>query len=176
MTREMMRAAKISDCARYRYALSRIWDPEPKLKTMIFVMLNPSTADHLTDDPTIRRCLGFAEREKCGGLIVVNLYAGRATEPKELLKMDDPVGPENDTWLLKALKWPNAIVVGGWGTWDHKAARRADFVVANRPDILCLGRNGDGSPKHPLYLANDTPLMPLWPHLAPDPHWPKKQA
>lgn len=93
--------AVISDDGLYRYLLERHWDDTTSSCT--FVMLNPSTADALVDDPTIRRCVGFAKSFGCGSLRVVNLYAYRATKPAELWTVDDPVGPANGSYWFSAL-------------------------------------------------------------------------
>lgn len=97
-----MSSAEISPCGQYRYKLMRSilqvvgWD-----KPALFIMLNPSTADADIDDPTVRRCIGFAKREMCSSLTVVNLYALRATDPRQLMKHQNPVGPLNDQWLAE---------------------------------------------------------------------------
>lgn len=102
-------SAKISDCGQYRYTLTR--GDAPRL---CFVMLNPSTADATLDDPTIRRCLGYAKREGCAGLEVLNLYALRATNPADLWKHHDPVGPDNDRELYWAAS-RYMRMVAAWG-------------------------------------------------------------
>lgn len=155
----MIKTAIISECGLYRYALTRTWDPS--LPTMIFVMLNPSTADATEDDNTIRRCIGFAKREGYGTIIVVNLFAYRATDPSELLAVDDPVGPENDAFVSSIIQRQAGRVVCGWGT--TKIARtRLDWFRRVIEDtcgrVECLGANKDGSPKHPLYLPKNSPL------------------
>ena len=94
----MLRSAAFSPCRRYRYCLSRVWNP--KLPSVMFVGLNPSTADEQEDDPTVRRCIGFARNWNFGGLILVNLFAYRSTDPADLLRVDDPVGPGNDKHIL----------------------------------------------------------------------------
>ncbi|MFD3920195.1 DUF1643 domain-containing protein [Streptomyces sp. NPDC058595] len=99
----MIRTALISDCGRYRYRLTRTWGPGP---AAVMVMLNPSTADGTQDDPTVRRCVTFADAWGCGGLIVVNLYAWRATKRAELKLAPDPVGPDNDAHLRTARHRP----------------------------------------------------------------------
>ena len=91
--------AVISDCGKYRYRLTRKWGYG---RPCGFIMLNPSTADALHDDPTIRRCVGFAKAWGCGALIVVNLFAVRATSPREMMRADDPVGPENKEHVQRA--------------------------------------------------------------------------
>ncbi len=157
--------AVFSTCERYRYALWRIWNPQ--LPTLIFVGLNPSTADERTEDPTIRRILSFAARDGAGALLMLNLFAWRATNPKELYSVEDPVGPVYrpvvERWLAQVR---HAKLVVGWGA--HGALRRrpdvqhrsgAVFLGARRP--YCFGLTSNGQPKHPLYLADDTPLVLL---------------
>lgn len=170
---DIRRAANLSPCRRYRYSLDRKWfadrfyspakifaHPMP----LIFVMLNPSTADAFSDDPTIRRCLGFAKREGFQWLRVINLYGGRATKPADLFQMGDPVGPDNITqWeMARQLHERGAEIVCAWGA-EPKAREVAalflDFMAQANVDLWCLGATKNGSPKHPLYLPNDTPLM-----------------
>ena len=155
--------ATISECGQYRYLLTRdlltISDTGP----VVFVMLNPSTADATEDDPTIRRCIGFAEGWGCDRLIVANLYAYRATKPADLWTADDPVGPENDQ-ILKNLLINHPKIVCAWGA-NAKDQRVAEFVeLANLYGrmLLCLGRTKAGAPRHPLYLRADSSLR-LWP-------------
>src|SRR5262245_13227298 len=104
-------SAELSPCGRYRYALTRTWG-DPK-KVVCWVMLNPSTADADQDDPTIRRCLGFSRAWGAGGLVVVNLFALRATDPDQLRIAADPVGPDNDSHLSTAAF--GRLVVAAWG-------------------------------------------------------------
>lgn len=156
--------ATISDCGLYRYHLWRVWDDEKP--TLCFVMLNPSTADAAEDDPTIRRCIGFAKRDGYGGISVRNLFALRATNPAELSKAKDPVGPDNDKHLFMSCALISRLshrarLVAAWGKLPSgrllraRAQRGINIVRVNAPH--CLGVNKDGSPKHPLYLAN-TPM------------------
>lgn len=158
------KGAVLSACGRYRYRLWRIWDDLAPV--MVFVMLNPSTADASQDDPTIRKCLGFAKRSGHGGIIVVNLFAWRATDPNELAGLDDPVGPENDEHIKWAVRAPIlATVVGAWGRPPtRRAAHRATYVrglmLALRKSYA-LSRTKDGHPRHPLMLAYSTPLESL---------------
>lgn len=107
----MVRGAKLSDDRLYRYGLWRKWDDRPKV---MFIGLNPSTADEVEDDPTIRRCIGFANSWGYGGIVVANLFGFRATDPTALQKATDPIGPENDEWLYR-LADEAALVVGAWG-------------------------------------------------------------
>lgn len=161
----MNKAAVLSNDRRYRYELTRSWAPEKG--RICWVMLNPSTAAEDFDDPTIRRCLRFTDGFLKGELIVVNLCAYRATNPRDLLDVDPTmaVGPDNGEYMYKALKTSD-IVIAAWGCVAPALARWADYVVklAKKEEIefKCLGYNGDGSPKHPLYVAADRPLVP-WP-------------
>jgi len=152
-----MKAAEISACGRYRYTLTREW--LTGAGTVLFVMLNPSTADASQDDRTIGRCIGFAQRWGYQRLAVVNLFALRSRDPDELLRADDPVGPDNDGWI-GALAGAADLTVCAWGA--HKAARaaRADDVMDMLADapVYCLGTTAGGLPNHPLYLPGDTEL------------------
>lgn len=152
-------SASISDCGSYRYRLDRRWSNGP---TMGFIMLNPSTADADKDDPTIRRCIGFAKREGCGALVVVNLFAFRATDPKNLpAKSDEAEGPENAAHIMRAATVADRLVAA-WGS-NKPEARFIRFIFDHYGDrVLCLGKTKDGSPRHPLYVRGDAPLIPLW--------------
>ena len=152
----MQSNAVLSDCGRYRYRLDRRWGNGP---TMGFVMLNPSTADAEVDDPTIRRCIGFAKREGCGSLQVVNLFAFRATDPEELYAADDPVGPGNDNHVRYVLNRAR-IAVAAWGA--HRLARDpGDALAKGWRRMVCLGKTKAGAPRHPLYVRKDAPLIPI---------------
>lgn len=152
------RSAVFDPTRTYRYTLERHWgDASPA----VFVMLNPSTADAFADDPTIRRCTSFAKREGCGGLIVVNLFALRATDPKQLYTHPDPVGPLNDGIVYEA-RLQGSPVIAAWGV--HGALNgRAEVVVGllEFSDLMCLGTTKDGRPRHPLYVPGDAPLT-VW--------------
>ena len=124
---------------------------------MIVIGLNPSTADESDDDPTIRRCIGFAKREGCGKLVMLNLFAFRATKPADLRAALDAIGPRTDFVLRRyADDRRNRIVIAAWGR--HGTPQRAARVMSMFATVHCLGRNADGSPKHPLYLRADTRL------------------
>lgn len=149
----------MKSAATYRYTLTRDLGGLMPLKRVVFVMLNPSTADQVEDDPTIRRCMGFARREGATELGVVNLYGLRATDPRELRGHPDPVGPGNDEALRWASRWAD-LLVAAWGA-HAPGARVEDAVrVLDRP-LRCLGTTKSGAPKHPLYLAKNTPLS-MW--------------
>lgn len=162
--RDDERGALISADGRYRYRLWRLWNVDAPV--MVWVMLNPSTADAETDDPTIRKCIGFAKAHRYGGIIVVNLFAWRATDPKELARLDDPVGPENDEHIVWACRAPLlATVVGGWGAnrFAAKRATRVKVVIqsAGGRHIHCFRQSASGAPWHPLYLPYSSPLERL---------------
>lgn len=155
-------SAEISPCGAYRYILTREIDCILRWnRPALFIMLNPSTADATKDDPTIRRCISFAERECCTSLTVVNLFALRATNPKELLNHKDPIGPFNDLRITEQIqRHKMGIIVAAWGA--HPFAKdRAKEVMDRFGPFMCLGTNKDGSPKHPLYVKKDTPLVEL---------------
>ncbi len=142
--------AVISECGTYRYMLKRKWGPG---KPVLFIMLNPSTADAFQDDPTIRRCMRFAASWGYGGILAGNLFAFRATNPKELQTASDPVGPENDDWLER-LADEAGIVVAAWGSHGSYAGRDKQ-VTAMFQDLHCLALTSGGQPRHPLYLKSD---------------------
>jgi hypothetical protein len=151
--------AVISDCGTYRYALMRRWAQGYPLR---FVMLNPSTADATLDDPTIRRCVGFAQREGFAAAIVLNLYAYRATDPKAILTCSDPVGPDNDKYLwnhlFSASEGPTPVVAA-WGVNAHLGRVQQVLGLVQGVDWRCLGTTRDGHPRHPLYVRGDQPLV-----------------
>jgi hypothetical protein len=131
-------------------------------------MLNPSTADHLVDDPTIRRCVGFARRDGFSGISVVNLYAWRSPDPKTLRDAVDAVGPDNDSWL-RFIFTTHRHVVAAWGATNPYPSRRHHWerchevmsLAANQlVDLQCFGTTSGGLPRHPLYLRADTPMEP----------------
>jgi hypothetical protein len=139
----------------YRHRLWRVWDAA--LPRVAFVMLNPSTADDRVLDPTLRRCLGFAQRWGCGSFEVGNVYGLRSTDPAGLWRVADPVGPLNDEHLARIAEDATFGVVAGWGS---KAERtRADRVLALLARYANVYRLGDltgaGHPRHPLYLRGD---------------------
>ncbi len=168
----MLRGADISPCGLYRY---RLWRDSGKVAAprICFVMLNPSTADAEQDDPTIRRCLGFAKSLGYENLDVVNLYAFRTTDPQALSDTQDPVGPLNDLRIeqtaevaqLVVAAWGATVVkVGLSGTATARTALRISKVaqlLARYAPVHCLGTTQAGAPKHPLYVRGDTQPV-LW--------------
>lgn len=140
----------------FRYLLWRNWGFE---RWMLFVMLNPSTADASVDDPTIRKCKEFARRRN-RNLVVANLYAYRATDPRNLKAAGYPVGPDNDYWLRLALETLNPRVVVAWGAGRAITGEIAGALTGR--DLWCLGRTKSGNPRHPLFLSYATTLE-KWP-------------
>lgn len=140
---------------RYRYLLWRRYAVGP---CVAFIMLNPSTADWGRDDPTIRRCVAFARSWGYGALEVVNLFAYRASSPAELIRVSDPVGPENERYLADAARRADLVVVG-WGIHGSLGGRDALVVRLLDAKLYCLGTTQNGQPRHPLYLA--ATVMPV---------------
>ncbi len=151
----MRRAAELSPCGQYRYTLCREWDAESPKVT--FVMLNPSTADHQRDDPTIRRCTGFARRWGFGGLYVGNLFAWRSSRPENLYIVEEPVGEDNDA-ALQRLVAASALTVAAWGTRGHFLQRDVAVMPLLR-NCKALGFTKEGFPRHPLRLPYATTLV-----------------
>jgi len=130
---------------------------------LAMVMLNPSTADAERDDPTIRRCIAFAARERFGGVEILNLFAFRATAPSDLKAAADPVGPDNDQHL-RDLFARHGMILAAWGA--HGAHRgRAEAIMRLAVDLgvtlTCLGRTAQGKPRHPLYVKGNSAILPF---------------
>lgn len=158
-------AAKISECGQYRYWLARDWylgDDVPN--PLVFVMLNPSTADAEQDDATITRCMRRAANLGYNGIRVVNLFALRSTDPANLLTATDPVGPDNDKIIANVCRGQR-MVIAAWGEEKPHVARRADAVKALLRDISvplqALALTKAGHPRHPLYVSYSAQPAPL---------------
>jgi hypothetical protein len=153
--------AFISDCGKYRYSLTRYFGVGEG--TCTFIMLNPSTADASQDDPTIRRCIRFARELGSNRLKVVNLFAFRATNPKELLAQEDPVGELNMEYVREAAL-SSKYLIAAWGA--HGKLRDQDLRVMEMLKEMgikpqCLGVTKQGQPRHPLYLPANSKLRYL---------------
>lgn len=120
-----------------------------------FIGLNPSTADEVQDDPTVRRCIDFAKRWGYGALCMTNLFAFRATDPRVMKAASDPIGPENDAWLAR-IATGAGTVVAAWGNHGEFMGRDK-AVAALLPRLACLGVTSKGFPRHPLYVRSTTP-------------------
>jgi hypothetical protein len=163
---DAIRGAIISPCGLYRYRLTRRWSRAACVRTVNWIMLNPSTADAETDDATIRRCVNFA---RCWGydeIVVTNLFALRSTDPRGLLEADDPVGPRNDSYLMAAALKAD-LVVCAWGEPPRALKARADTVLtalrSAEVPLRCLTRTASGQPGHPLRLRADLSPVPFGP-------------
>lgn len=158
---EDLNGARFSPCMKYRYALWRIWDASKP--ALVFVMLNPSTADLYKNDPTVERCQRRAVQMGFGGLRVANIFAFRSTDPNPLYDLDDPVGPENDAAIVEAAKL-GGLVVCGWGTHGnlHKRGQQVIGLLQRngiKPHYLKL--NADKTPAHPLYIGYEVTPQPF---------------
>ena len=164
------RSAVISEDGKYRYHLRRQL-PNLGSRVATFIMLNPSTADHFVDDPTIRKCLGFCRRWGCGELQVVNLFGMRATDPADMRRADDPVGPDNREWVLRAVEATLSIyepanrglVVCAWGTHGFYLGQNRTLLgwIEDICEPVALGLTRDGHPRHPLYVPYTAELVPF---------------
>jgi hypothetical protein len=145
----------------YRYQLVRSTG-HPNQALVNFVGLNPSTADESSDDPTVRRLIGFARRHAFGFLILTNLYAFRVTDPRALKFAADPIGPENFRYLAAAARYSHRIVPC-WGALGAAQGRGREVLamLQRLGDIRVFGLTKGGEPMHPLYLANESELKPL---------------
>lgn len=157
-----MRAGEFADGS-YRYTLWRIWDPSRA--RLVIVMLNPSKANAVILDPTVRRCISFAKANGFGGIMVLNLYAWRATDPKELPRTVISIGIDNDEEIRKHVI--GRVVLVAWGAPKTKAAERRGVRVAGiihkrAKRVVCLGTTKAGHPRHPLYVRGSQELI-AWP-------------
>ena len=157
-TKAALNVARFSDCRDYRYTLVRTYDNGGKA-TINFVMMNPSVADEKNNDPTVARCEDFALRWGYGRMIITNIFAYRATAPEWLLKTEDPVGRENDSYILQTAKAADRVVCA-WGKPPKHLKARGEAVKKLLCDsgvpLYYLALNADGSPRHPLYLRGDS--------------------
>lgn len=151
----MKSSAVISTCGQYRYKLRRVWNETRP--AVLFIGLNPSTADASVDDNTSRVCINYARRWGYGSLLLGNLFAFRSTDPSALRHVTDPIGSDNDKWLKK-LQAESALVVCAWGN-PGSLHDRDQSVLAFLDRPHCLQRLKSGRPGHPLYKRAD--LMPI---------------
>ena len=164
--------AEWSPCLRYRYALWRLWGDDPRATIACFIGMNPSSADEHHDDPTVRKCRGYAERWGYAGLLMLNAWAIRGTDPAEALQADqEPIGPDNDAWIADFAhrghlplehgdRAPINLFVAAWGnpgTQQGRGAAVTQLVTRHRP-LHALGTTQAGQPKHPSRLAYATAL------------------
>ena len=159
-SRAIQADARLSECGRYRYRLWRRWAEGPQA---LFILLNPSTADAHVDDPTLRRCMSFAQREGCAALEVVNLMAWRATSPADL--PSDPIracGPENLDHIRAAVVSTHGPIIAGWGAHPMAATLAGALLTELRAmgrQVHALRLTKSGAPGHPLYIPKEAPLI-----------------
>jgi len=153
--------AVLSGDRKYRYALWRRWSSKPYV---LFVGLNPSTADEKEDDPTIRRCKTFARDWGYGAVVMVNLFAIRATDPKDMMAYPHPVGGDNNVWLQDLAKNADEIVCAWGANGSHQERGQYVAELLEGYDLKCLGVTKAGHPRHPLYIKSDKALDPYKPN------------
>jgi len=154
----MENTATFSPCRKYRYTLWRIWTPPAqKFRPVMFIGLNPSTADETKDDPTIRRCVGFAKAWGYNALVMTNLFAYRATKPEDMLAHEAPIGPENNG-ILGTLS-AQMPVIAAWGVHGSHYGR-GECIRRILPNLYYLRLTKDGHPAHPLYLSKTLTPQP----------------
>lgn len=156
--------AIFSGCRRYRYVLDRELAPSNN-KALVCIGLNPSVADETKPDPTITRLLVRAGQWNCSYLIMLNLFAFVSTDPDGMPPGDDAIGPNNDEhiWSVLCQQYRDHILLVGWGADKHVGSRDREvyrFLKREKLDIFCLGKNKNGSPKHPLYVGYAKSLEP----------------
>jgi len=142
-----------SPCERYRYALTRVWDKGGD--KVLFVMLNPSTATEVQNDPTVERCERRSRALGFGSFRVCNIFAWRATDPRDMRAQPDPVGPGNDAAISLGCDWADTIICA-WGTHGahlERGAKVEHLMRATGQPLLHLGLSKAGHPKHPLYIS-----------------------
>lgn len=152
----MTRRTVFSPCRDYRYTLWREWDMHNPTYAM-FIGLNPSTADEVQDDPTVRRCIRFAKEWGYGALCMMNAFSYRATDPVVMKAQAAPVGADNDRWLVEIAQGAS-IIIAAWGVHGvhHGRSDKVRQLLDGNTKLHCLGRTKAGLPKHPLYLAANT--------------------
>jgi len=145
--------AVYSDCERYRYALTRVWEPQGR--RLSFVMLNPSTATEVQNDHTVERCERRARALGFGGFRVTNIFAWRDTDQRKMRAALDPIGPENDAAILEACQWGDQLIaaLGTHGAHLNRGPQVEALLRASGRSVLHLGLSNAGHPKHPLYIA-----------------------
>lgn len=152
--------ASFSDDRQYRYFLERYWDKEKGVfKLLNFVMLNPSTADLLTDDNSVRKCTVIARRLGYSGVRILNLFAIRSTDPKVLYENEYPIGERNYYWIKETTRHSDVVIAwGNHGLHQNRYSEVLDILRENHCNIYMLDMNKTGMPKHPLYIRNDSEL------------------
>jgi hypothetical protein len=155
--RSKQRGAIFDETRQYRYSLWRSW--EDRNNRVAFILLNRSQANEVNDDPTIRRCIGFAKAWGYSSMEIVNLFAYCATKVSRLRKASDPIGSENDTYILQAAERASLLICA-WGNWVCLWGRNLEVQsLLQEFDSGCLGLTSRGHPRHPLYLPKQTAII-----------------
>lgn len=170
-TRDLLRVHAFSEDRRYRYTLWRDWSDDVleleeragnhTSEFVQFIGLNPSTADETKDDPTLRKCIGFAKRWGYGAMCMTNLFAFRATDPREMKRQLEPVGGENEPHIRRIAK-EAGLVVAAWGvhgTHGNMDMNLKRWMAEMEIPLKCLRLTKHGHPEHPLYVPYETPLI-----------------
>lgn len=154
---EQYQGADFSPCRTWRYSLTRAWSLSRPGK-VAFIGLNPSTADETADDPTVRRCCKFARTWGYGGIYMLNIFAFRATDPRDMMQAPDPIGPDNDEHILRIANRSDLIVCawGIHGAYLNRGAAVSKMLTQAQCRLTCLTLTAYGHPGHPLYLKGDT--------------------
>ena len=157
--RNIDRTAVFDSTGQYRYRLDRRWQLAGP--TITFIMLNPSTADAVQDDPTLRACIQFARRWEAAALCVVNLFGYRTPHPSVLKTVIDPVGAENDAYVMRAVDGAEKVVLawGNFGGWLGRDRAVLKLLAAHKDKLHYLQNNKSGQPRHPLYVKREMPLQ-----------------
>lgn len=152
-------SADFSDCAQYRYNLKRKFSEG--CRTINFIMLNPSTANELVNDPTIAKCENRTIKLGFNKLVITNLFAFRATNPNDMMLVDDPIGEKNDTYILEHAKLSEVVVCawGNHGEYRYRSQEVVTMLKKHNIKLYALKLNSSGEPAHPLYLANKLELF-----------------
>lgn len=164
--------ATFSPCMKYRYALWRcnlqgedLFSQKTNKGSVAMVGLNPSTADHKINDPTLRRNIAFATAWGYTRMVMLNSFGYRSTDPRALLDLDDPIGPANDTVIEQHVREANLVVVCWGANMESHEARKTQILSLLRgicsDRVMCFGLTRHGHPKHPLYLRADSALVPM---------------
>lgn len=153
--------ANFSDCHKYRFTLWRRWNFGSDPRTVMFIGLNPSTATHIENDPTVTRCINFAKLWGYDQMAMMNAYAYRSTDPKKLDQVDDPVGFIDNDRALKHMSEGSEMVIAAWGA-NCSEFRQKEICKLLGRQLYCLGKTKRGFPKHPLYLRADTQPEPFY--------------
>lgn len=148
-------SAVFSDDMTYRYSLTRAWNILGG--RCVFIGLNPSTADEIKNDRTVSLCISHAKSWGYGAFTMLNVFAYRSRDPKALYAIDDPVGPENDEWIVKEIR-NAAIIIAAWGV-QGTYKNRNEEIEKLVPQLHCIGMTKDGIPRHPLYVRKDAKPM-----------------